>query len=56
MKRKKTKDIISISINKQMNDIIDATFNNKSEYIEWLIYQDLKKVRPNDERVKKIIL
>ena len=27
---------------------------NKSKYIEWLIYQDLKNV--DDERIKKIIL
>ena len=27
---------------------------NKSKYIEWLIYQDLKNI--DDERIKRIIL
>ncbi len=56
MKRKKTKDIITISLNKQMNEILNETFANKSEYIEWLIYQDLKIINPDDEKLKKIII
>jgi len=55
MKRKKTKDTITISINKQMNDILEETFSNKSEYIEWLIYQDLKKTLTED-KTKNILL
>jgi hypothetical protein len=55
MKRKKTKDTITISINKQMNDILEEIFSNKSEYIEWLIYQDLKKFLPED-KTKNILL
>jgi hypothetical protein len=56
MKRKKTKDIITISVDSDMNDIMKENFANKSQYIEWLIYQDLKKNMSDDDRIEKIIL
>lgn len=43
MKRKKEKTNICISIDKKLNEMMDSEINNKSKYIEWLIYQDLKK-------------
>lgn len=55
MKRKKTKDIISISVDKYMNDIMNEKITNKSKYVEWLIYQDLMKFM-SDDRLKKIII
>ena len=50
----KTKKITTIGINKKLYDILDESIRNKSKYIEWLIYQDLKNI--NDDRIKKIIL
>ncbi len=51
----KTKTRISISLNKELFEIIENEFKNKSKYIEHLIYQDLLKNSKN-ERVKKIII
>jgi hypothetical protein len=46
MKRKTTKTNITVSIDIELNNILTELFNNKSEYIEWLVYQDVleKKV------------
>jgi len=55
MKRKKTKTIISVSVDMNLNSIIDEKITNKSKYIEWLIYQDIKNFM-NDDRIKKIII
>ena len=49
----KTKRITTIGINKKVYDILDENINNKSKYIEWLIYNDLIK---NNKDVKKIII
>ena len=51
--RKKLK--ISISLDKNLNDILDTEFSNKSKYIEYLIYQDMKKNSKN-EKIKDIII
>lgn len=40
---KKEKVIVSLSIDKKLNDYMDEMFANKSRYIEWLIEQDLLK-------------
>ena len=56
MKRKKTKDTITISVDKNINDIMNKKMTNKSKYIEWLIYQDIKEHMFDDERIKKIII
>ena len=50
---KKTKKIISISLDPKLTKIINDKFNNKSKYIEWLIYQDLKL---KEKDVENIIL
>jgi metal-responsive CopG/Arc/MetJ family transcriptional regulator len=55
MKRKKTKDNITISVDKKLNNIIDDTIANRSKYVEWLIYQDLLK-NSKDERIKEVIV
>jgi len=52
--RTKTKINRAISIDKNLDKIMNEEIKNKSKYIEWLIYQDLKNV--DDERIKKIIL
>ena len=46
----------SISVDKNINDIMNEKINNKSKYIEWLIYQDIKEHMSDDERIKKIII
>lgn len=51
----KTKTRISASINKELFEIMELKFRNKSKYIENLIYQDLLKNSKN-EKIKKIII
>jgi hypothetical protein len=53
MKKKKEKMNITISIDKKLNDYIDELFSNKSKYVEWLVYQDLKN---NNVNLEKIII
>jgi len=53
MKKPKTKTKITISVNRDLNILMEESISNKSKYVEWLIYQDLLK-RYDD--VKKIIL
>lgn len=43
----------TISINKYLDDLMNELISNKSKYIEWLIYNDLK-INSNDDRIKKI--
>lgn len=50
---KKEKVIVSLSLDKKLNEYMDDLFENKSKYIEWLIYQDLLK---NGQDVEKIII
>lgn len=38
---KKEKTSVSLSIDKELNKKIEELFNNKSKYIEWLIYQNM---------------
>jgi hypothetical protein len=52
--RTKTKRNRAFSIDKNLDNMMNEKIKNKSKYIEWLIYQDLKKL--DDERIKKIIL
>lgn len=37
-----TKVVISISVDRKLSELIDNKISNRSKYIEWLIYQDLK--------------
>jgi hypothetical protein len=52
--RVKTKEILSVSIDRQLSDLIKENITNKSKYIEWLIYQDMKK--NNASGIEKIII
>ena len=45
----------SITINKKLDDLMNELMSNKSKYIEWLIYNDLKN-NSNDDRIKNIKL
>jgi len=42
MKKVKTKVSISIAINNELYDYLKENINNRSKYIEYLIYQDTK--------------
>lgn len=42
-KTKKEKAIVSISVDKKLDQYMNEMFENKSKYIEWLVYQDLLK-------------
>jgi len=53
MKVKKEKVSVSISVDRKLDDYMNDMINNKSEYIEWLIEQDLLK---NGIDLEKIIL
>ena len=43
MKKIKTKESVSIAINKELYKYLKENVGNRSKYIEWLIYQDLKE-------------
>ena len=51
MKKKKEKVIVSISVDKKLDDYMEELFKNKSAYIEWLIEQDLLKSGVNLEKI-----
>jgi len=51
MKKTKDKINISVSIDKKLNQYMEEEISNKSKYIEWLIYQDLKKNVANLEKI-----
>ncbi len=50
---KKEKIIVSLSIDRKLDDYMNEIFENKSRYIEWLVEQDLLK---NGINLEKIIL
>jgi hypothetical protein len=52
-KSKKEKMIVSLSIDRKLDDYMNEMFENKSRYIEWLVEQDLLK---NGIDLEKIIL
>lgn len=54
MNKQKTKINRTVSIDKNLDNIMNEKISNKSKYIEWLIYQDLKNI--NEYNVKNIIL
>jgi len=56
MKRKITKIKRTISIDRNLDKAMEVTISNKSKYIEWLIYQDLKKYRGDDDKIKKLMI
>jgi hypothetical protein len=51
----KTKKKLSITLSKQIEEILNQEFYNKSKYIEWLIYQDLLKNSKSD-KIKTILI
>lgn len=53
MKRPKTKKEISITVDNDVHKFLEENFENKSQYIEYLIYKDIKE---NNLLVKEIIL
>lgn len=55
MEKKITKIKITITIDKNINDVMSEDITNKSKYIEWLVYQDMMKKSTN-EKIKKIII
>jgi hypothetical protein len=52
--KKKTKVVIPISLNKELSNLVKENITNRSKYIEWLIYQDMKK--SGVDGIQKIIL
>lgn len=54
MKRIKSKIKITISIDKNLNNVMSESLFNKSKYIEWLIHQDLKEHRI--EKIKDLMI
>jgi len=53
MKKQKKKIKRTISIDRNLDNAMKEHIFNKSKYIEWLIYQDLKD---KDDDIKNIIL
>lgn len=53
---KHTKKVIPISVDNNLNELMEEMFGNKSRYVEWLIYQDLMKHLPENEKLKNIVL
>jgi hypothetical protein len=51
---KKTKETISLSIDKKLSELVKENISNKSKYIEWLIYQDM--INNNVTGIDKIII
>lgn len=49
------KIVISITVDRNIHELIVKKFANKSKYIEWLIYQDLLKNSTN-EKIKNILI
>ena len=49
----KTKVNRTVSINKDLDDLMNEIISNKSKYIEWLIYNDLKN-NSKYNRIKNI--
>lgn len=48
---KKEKVIVSLSIDRKLDDYMNEMFDNKSQYIEWLIEQDLLKSGVDLEKI-----
>jgi hypothetical protein len=55
IKMEKTKKQLCISLDKKLYELIKKNFSNRSKYIEWLIYQDIKK-NSNDDNIRNIII
>lgn len=53
--KKITKANLTITIDRNMKVTIDEEIGNRSKYIEWLIYQDLKQ-KSSNEKIKKLLI
>lgn len=51
----KSKKQLCISIDRKLFDLVEKKFDNRSKYIEWIIYQDMMK-NSNGEKIKKILI
>jgi hypothetical protein len=49
MREEEKKSKVSITINRDIINIVQELHTNKSKYIEWLIYQDLRKNNQIDD-------
>lgn len=52
--KSKSKVVVSVSVDRQLSNLIKENMSNKSKYIEWLIYQDMKN--NNADGIEKIII
>ena len=52
--KKKTKVVLSVSVDKKVAEFIEETITNRSKYIEWLIYQDMMK--NNVSTIKEVLI
>jgi len=52
--KRKTKKILPLSIDRKLSKLIKENITNRSKYIEWLIYQDLKK--NNAEGIEEVLI
>ena len=55
MRHQVTKTHLCLTIDRNLSDIINEDITNKSRYIEWIIYQEMKQKSKN-EKIKKIII
>jgi hypothetical protein len=55
MNRKITKTNMTITLDKNVKKILDKDIINKSKYIEWLIYQDLK-INSKNDKINQILI
>ena len=53
MEKQKTEKKMSITINSNVYQFLEENFENKSQYIEYLIYKDIKD---NGLLIKEVIL
>lgn len=54
MKKEKSKKMMPLSIDKKLADLMEKNISNKSKYVEYLIYQDMKKFY--EEETKNIFI
>ena len=52
--KKKSKVVVSVSIDKNLSNLLNESISNRSKYIEWLIYKDMKD--NNVDGIEKIII
>lgn len=52
--KKKSKVVVSVSIDKNLSNLVNENMGNRSKYIEWLIYKDMKD--NNVDGIEKIII